>query len=188
MFVKECDAICCLAGGFGTLDEGYEVLTLLQTGKRDMAPLVFLDAPGDDYWKQFHAFVTDVLLARGMISPDDLHLYKVTDNCSEAVNEILNFFSNYHSMRYVRNRLVLRLKNSPSEELFEQIQQNFTGLLIDGKFELSQPHPHEDDEPDLSHMPRLSFRFNRRSLGQLRQLIDVLNRGHMLPSDMAAER
>jgi uncharacterized protein (TIGR00730 family) len=183
MFVKECDAICCLAGGFGTLDEGYEVLTLLQTGKRDMAPLVLLDAPGDDYWKRFQTFVTDVLLARGMISPADLHLYKVTDSCSAAVEEILGFFRNYHSMRYLKNRLVFRLQKAPSPELLEQIQDCFADLLVDGKFNLVEPHAHEDDETNLAEHARLAFHFNRRSLGRLRQLINVLNREEIRPED-----
>ena len=183
MFVKECDAICCLAGGFGTLDEGYEVLTLLQTGKRDMAPCVLLDAPGDDYWKRFHKFTTEVLLDRGMISPDDLSLYLVTDNCEEAVREILDFFRNYHSMRYVKNRLMFRLHAAPSESLLDQIQDSFADILVDGKFELSGAHEHEEDEPDLADLHRLSFHFNRRSLGRLRQLINVLNRGEILSDE-----
>jgi len=183
MFVKECDAICCLAGGFGTLDEGYEVLTLLQTGKRDMAPCVLLDAPGDDYWKRFQEFVTEVLLARKMISPEDLSLYLVTDDCQAAVDEILHFFSNYHSMRYVRDRLLFRLQRPPSADLLDDIQDAFADLLVDGKFELTGPHAHEEDEPELSHLHRLSFHFNRRGLGRLRQLIDVLNRGQILPEE-----
>jgi uncharacterized protein (TIGR00730 family) len=117
MFVKECDAVCLLPGGFGTLDEGLEVLTLLQTGKRDMVPVVFLDAPGGSFWRDYDDFVKRRLLGDGMISPDDLSLYKLTDKVDEAVGEVLQFFRVYHSMRYVRNKLVLRLQRPPSEEL-----------------------------------------------------------------------
>ena len=104
MFVKECDAVCLLPGGFGTLDEGLEVLTLLQTGKRDMVPVVFLDAPGGTFWKEFEQFVEKRLLGHGMISPEDLSLYKLTDSVEEAVGEILQFYNVYHSMRYVQQQ------------------------------------------------------------------------------------
>ncbi|HEV2971731.1 MAG TPA: LOG family protein, partial [Pirellulales bacterium] len=97
MFVKECDAVCLLPGGFGTLDEGLEVLTLLQTGKREMVPVVMLDAPGGDFWQEFQRFIEKQLLARGMISPEDTSLYKLTDRVDVAVEEILKFFRVYHS-------------------------------------------------------------------------------------------
>jgi len=179
MFVKECHAVCLLPGGFGTLDEGLEVLTLLQTGKRDMVPVVFLDAPGGDYWSSFDRFIRDELLGDGMISAEDLSLYKRTDDVHEAVDEILGFFRVYHSMRYVRDRLVLRLFESPSEELLEAINGRFGGILEKGRFELRDALSAEKDEPDLAELPRLVFRFNRRDHGPLRQLIDCLNRGSM---------
>ena len=175
MFVKECDAVCLLAGGFGTLDEGLEVLTLLQTGKRDMVPVVFLDAPGDHFWQPFQEFIEKTLLARRMISPEDLSLYKLTDNVDVAVNEILHFYRNYHSMRYVRNKLVLRLKEPPDERLLAHINETFTDILAEGEFTVSGPLPEEQDEPDLAKLSRLVMRFNRRNLGRLRQLIDLLN-------------
>jgi len=177
MFVKECDAVCLLPGGFGTLDEGLEVLTLLQTGKRDMVPVVFLDAPGGKFWQEFQQFVEKRMLADGMISPDDLSLYKLTDNVEEAVAEILQFFKVYHSMRYVKNKLVLRLKEAPSEELLADVNAEFSDILNGGEFTLGPALPEEKDEPDLAEYVRLVFRFNRRSLGRLRQLIDALNRG-----------
>jgi hypothetical protein len=108
MFVKECDAVCLLPGGFGTLDEGLEVLTLLQTGKREMVPVVMLDAPGGDFWQEFQRFIERQLLDRKMISPEDTSLYKLTDRVDVAVEEILQFFRVYHSMRYVKNKLVFR--------------------------------------------------------------------------------
>jgi hypothetical protein len=177
MFVKECDAVCLLPGGFGTLDEGLEVLTLLQTGKRDMVPVVFLDAPGGAFWRDFQEFIEKRLLGDRMISPDDLALYKLTDNVSEAVAEILEFFKVYHSMRYVKNKLVLRLKEAPGEALLAEINARFGDILSGGQFTASGPLPEEKDEPDLAAYARLVFRFNRRSLGRLRQLIDALNRG-----------
>jgi uncharacterized protein (TIGR00730 family) len=177
MFVKESHAMCLLPGGFGTLDEGLEVLTLLQTGKRDMVPVVFLDEPGGDYWAHFHEFISGRLLARGMIDPDDLNLYKITDRVDEAVGEILGFFRAYHSMRYVRDKLVLRLSAPLSDEMLEEINVQFHDLLTAGQFAASDPLPDERDEPELATLPRLVFSFNRRDHGRLRRLIDCLNRG-----------
>jgi uncharacterized protein (TIGR00730 family) len=177
MFVKECDAVVCLAGGFGTLDEAMEVLTLLQTGKRDMVPVVLLNAPGAKYWDALHDFIVEHLLQARMISPEDLSLYKVTDSVQEAVDEVLGFFRVYHSMRYVRDRLVFRLQEPISDELLAEINLHFRDILVDGQFEQSGPLEMEQDEPDLLDLPRLVFHFNRRSLGRLRQLIDCLNRG-----------
>ncbi len=179
MFVKECQAVCCLPGGFGTLDEGIEVLTLLQTGKRDLVPVVFLDEPGGRFWSGFQQYVVDNLLGQKMISPEDLSLYKLVDRVEDAVAEILQFYRVYHSMRYVRNRLVLRLKSAPSVELLEGIQQQFSDILVEGQFAQGGALPEERDEPELAALPRLVFRFNRRSLGRLRQLIDVLNVGQI---------
>ncbi|OHB72649.1 MAG: Rossman fold protein, TIGR00730 family [Planctomycetes bacterium RBG_13_63_9] len=177
MFVKESDAICLLPGGFGTLDEGLEVLTLLQTGKRDTVPVVFLDEPGGDYWSSFEQFVRQTLLARGMIEPEDLTLLKLTDSADEAVSEILQFFRVYHSMRYVHSRLVLRLTESPSEEKLDEINAGFSDILAQGQFTVDGPLADEKDEPELAELPRLVFHFNRRNFGRLRQLIDCLNRG-----------
>jgi hypothetical protein len=175
MFVKESDAICLLPGGFGTLDEGLEVLTLLQTGKRDMVPVVFLDQPGGDYWQHFQQFVRDHLLARGMISQEDLALYKLVDGVDEAVAEILGFFRVYHSMRFVHNRLVLRLHEPPGAALLDRLQGDFGDILAGGSFSVEGPLPEERDETALAELPRLIFPFNRRNYGRLRQLIDFLN-------------
>ena len=176
MFVKECDAVCLLPGGFGTLDEGLEVLTLLQTGKRDMVPVVFLDAPGGIFWREFDDFVRARLLGQGMISTDDLALYKLTDRVEDAVAEILQFFRVYHSMRYVKNKLALRLQKPLAEELLTQINVEYRDILSAGNFVQSGPLADEKDEPELAHLTRLVFRFNRRSLGRLRQLIDRMNK------------
>ena len=175
MFVKECDAVVCLPGGFGTMDEAMEVLTLLQTGKRDPAPVVLLNAPGDTFWNEWQAFIENRLLGDGLISPEDLSLYIITDSCEEAVQELSRFFRNYHSMRYVRNQLVFRVQNAISDELLAQINATFPDILAGGEFETSAPLPAEQDEPELAHMPRLVFQFNRRNLGRLRELIDYLN-------------
>ncbi len=177
MFVKECDAVVCLPGGFGTIDEALEVLMLLQTGKRDLVPLVLLDEPGGDYWKSLDEFIQNHLLARDLICGEDLNLYKVTDDCDAAVAEVLNFFRVYHSMRYVKERLVFRLMQPLSESLLDAINEHFADILAEGRFEQTEALPDERDETELVDLPRLVFNFNRRNLGRLRQLIDCLNRG-----------
>lgn len=175
MFVKECDAVVCLPGGFGTLDEALEVLTLLQTGKHDMMPVVFLDAPGQTYWQDFHQFVQKNLLQQAMISEEDLALYLVTNSCEEAVSEITRFYRNYHSMRYVKNNLVLRLNQRLSEQTLARLNRDFSDILVDGEFEQAAALPAESDEPLLADKPRLIFHFNRRNLGRLRSMIDSIN-------------
>ncbi len=185
MFVKECHAVVCLPGGFGTLDEALEVLTLLQTGKRDMVPLVLLDEPGGTYWQAFHEFVVRYLLGGGMISPQDLSIYRLTDNCDTAVHEVLNFFRVYHSMRFVKQKLVLRLSQRPTPERLRDINEEFRDILSQGDFQLGSALPEEQDEPELADLPRLIFHFDRRSHGRLRQLIDRLNAG---PPETSGQR
>jgi uncharacterized protein (TIGR00730 family) len=175
MFVKESDAFCLMPGGFGTLDEGLEVLTLVQTGKHDMMPIVLLDQPGGDYWTAFDQFIRRQLLGRGMIGDEDLSLYRLTDRVDDAVAEILGFYRTYHSMRYVRHRLVFRLQQRPAPELLEEINDRFRDILVEGRFDLSDPLSEEADETDIASLPRLVFCFNRRNYGRLRQLIDCIN-------------
>ena len=175
MFVKECDAVVCLPGGFGTLDEAMEVLTLLQTGKHDMMPIVLLDAPGGTYWHALQRFIVEQLMHGGMISEEDLSLYKITDSCETAVSEVLRFYTRYHSMRYVKNELVLRLNSPLPDARLTEINRQFADILSDGEFRQSEALSAERDEPALLDKPRLVFHFNRRNLGRLRQLIDLLN-------------
>jgi uncharacterized protein (TIGR00730 family) len=178
MFVKESDAFCLMPGGFGTLDEGLEVLTLLQTGKHDMMPVVLLDQPGGDYWTAFDQFVRRQLLGRGMIGEEDLSLYRLTDRVEDAVGEILRFYRVYHSMRYVRANLVFRLQQPPGEGLLDAINDRFRDILTEGRFTLGSPLAEEREESDLAALPRLIFHFDRRSFGRLRQLIDYINTDH----------
>jgi hypothetical protein len=152
------------------------VLTLLQTGKRDMIPVVFLDTPGGHYWEAFEQFIREQLLAGGTIDADDLSLLKRTDRVEEAVEEILGFFRVYHSMRYVRANLVFRLNQAPGEKALDEINDRFADILTEGRFAIGSALPEEKDEPELADLPRLIFRFDRQSHGRLRQLIDFLNR------------
>jgi uncharacterized protein (TIGR00730 family) len=175
LFVKESDAIALFPGGFGTLDEGFEVLTLMQTGKSHLFPIVLIDEPGGDYWLQWQRFVEDLLVGRGLISPTDLALYRRTDSAAEAVAEIVGFYRVYHSMRYVRGDLVLRLQRALGESLLERIRREFADIVVSGTFELTSALPAEANDVHIAELPRLRFRFDRRSLGRLRMLIDVIN-------------
>ena len=153
------------------------MLTLLQTGKRDIVPVVFLDEPGGQYWNGFQRFVEQEILGRRMIDPEDLSLYKLTDRVDEAVGEILRFFRVYHSMRYVRDNLVLRLTQRPDEELLDRINTRFADILAGGRFTVGGPLGEEKDQPELAKLPQLIFHFNHRNHGRLRQLIDCVNAG-----------
>src|SRR5262249_5110517 len=175
LFVKECEAVALFPGGFGTLDEGFEVLTLVQTGKSHLFPIVMIDAPGSDYWRHFLRFTKEVLLARRLISEEDLHLFKVTNSVEEAVAEIVNFYRVYHSMRYVKGDLVVRLNRTIGDATLKKIRAEFADIVKGGTFELTNALPEESEETQLAALPRLKFRFDRHNLGRLRQLIDVVN-------------
>jgi uncharacterized protein (TIGR00730 family) len=175
MFVKECSAVVSLPGGFGTLDETAEVLTLLQTGKQTMLPVVLLDQPGGDFWQHFGQFIEHTLLADGMISSEDQALYKITDSVDEAVEETLKFYRLYHSMRYVGDTLVLRICHEISPEELDRINTEFASVLVEGKIEQVPALPEEANEPELSKMPRIKLRFDRKQLGRLRMLINTIN-------------
>src|SRR5437588_11480558 len=175
LFVKDSDAIALFPAGFGTQDEGFEVLTLVQTGKSHIFPIVMVEEPGGDYWRQWQRYVEDVLLGRGMISPEDLALFKVTQSVPEAVDEIVGFYRVYHSMRYVKGDLVLRVQHTLADALVEQIRNQFSDIVVSGTFDLPSALPDEANDPHVADLPRLRFRFDRRSLGRLRMLINFIN-------------
>lgn len=177
MFVKEVHAVVLFPGGYGTQDELFEVLTLVQTGKRDMLPIVCVDAPGGTYWTAWLDFIREQLLSRQLISPHDLSLLKVTDSVDDAVHEIMRFYSVYDSMRYIREKLVLRLHSPIGDELLDKLNAEFSDILDSGRIERVDAHPFELDEEHLLNHSRLSLHFNRRDAARLRQLIDMINCG-----------
>src|SRR4051794_18134834 len=174
LFVKESDAIALFPGGFGTQDEAFEALTLVQTGKSHLFPIVMVDAPGGDYWLRWQAYVTDVFVARQLISPEDTSLYRVTNSVEEAVEEIARFYRVYHSMRYVRDDMVLRLQRPLSEGMLERVRQSYSDFVVSGTYEQS-PGPLPEEYGEHPEMARLRFHFNRRNMGRLRQLVDFIN-------------
>ncbi len=176
LFVKEADGVALFPGGFGTLDESFEVLTLVQTGKSRPFPIVFVDTPGGDYWRKVTRFLEDELLGRGLIAPEDLALFRVTDDAAAAAAEILGFYRVFHSMRAVGKELVIRIARPIPEAALSRIGREFADIVSSGTFRLGGSLPEESDEPGLDALPRLIFRFNRQSYGRLRMLIDALNR------------
>ncbi len=177
-FVKEASAIAMFPGGFGTHDEMFETLTLIQTGKSSIFPIVCIDKPGGDYWREWADYVADHLLGQGLISEDDMQLFKITDDAQWAADEITSFYTRYHSSRYVKDTLVLRLSSRLPKEALERLNDMFASILIDkkGKIAECEPFPEEGSEPELLALPRLSLPFNRRNFGKLRLLIDEINR------------
>jgi uncharacterized protein (TIGR00730 family) len=175
LFVKESDAVALFPGGFGTQDECFEVLTLVQTGKSHLFPIVMVDEIGGDYWVRWREYIEDELLGRDLISPADMSLFKVTGSVDEAVAEVFNFYRVYHSMRYVRGDLLLRLQHKLSDTMLERLRDEFSDILVAGTFEQTEALPEEANDTHIAHLPRLRFRFDRRNLGRLRQMIDVIN-------------
>src|SRR5580692_7199673 len=143
IFIRHSDAIVLFPGGFGTLDEGYEAITLMQTGKSQLMPLVLVDKPGGDYWKTWDKNIREQLLCNQLISPDDLNLYQITDSTDEAVKIIRRFYRNYQSSRFVRDQLVIRLKNSPADTAIAAMNEDFADIIIEGKIQNIKPTPEE---------------------------------------------
>lgn len=177
MFVRSSHAVVLFPGGFGTMDEGFEVLTLIQTGKSVPMPIVMVDHTGGQFWHAWQEYVNKHLLGRKLISTEDFHLYKITDNVDEAVAEVTTFYKNFHSVRYFRDDIIIRLQKAPTDEQVKALRGEFGDIISPGgsDFRVSSALPIEADETPLAHLPRLIFGFNKRDHGRLRLLIDRLN-------------
>jgi hypothetical protein len=173
--VKEASAFAFFPGGFGTFDECFEVLTLLQTGKSNLIPVVLMEPKGFGFWESFLEFIDDHVIRRGFISPQDLSLFKVCHEPQEAMEHIKHFYKNYHSMRFVKEKVVIRLKKKLSAKSVEQIQLKFSKLATDGSFLLTGPLEEEGNESELKDLPRLVFSTERKDFAMLRRLIDFIN-------------
>ena len=174
-FIRHSDALVLFPGGFGTMDEGYEALTLMQTGKSQIMPLVLMDRPGGTYWKTWDKNVKEHLLRNQLISPDDLNLYQITDDTEQAVRWITRFYRNFHSMRWIKDLLVIRLHYAPQQSALDALNDDFRDIIMGEKVHLTPPLKEEVDDQDVLHLPRIGFGFDRRHYGRLRQFIDVLN-------------
>jgi len=175
MLVKESSAFICLPGGFGTLDETFELLTLTQTGKGLPVPIVFLDTPGDRYWEMVHEFVQEQLITRGFVSPGDVGFYFITDSCEEAVAEIDRFYKNYDSIRFIGDQLVIRLRHEPTDQQLEILNTEFEDLVAKGGIRRASAHPVEIRQGDKPDLWRISFSFARHHYSDLRAMINRLN-------------
>jgi uncharacterized protein (TIGR00730 family) len=175
IFIRHSDAIALFPGGFGTMDEGYEALTLMQTGKSQLMPLVLIDRPGGTYWKTWDKHVREHLLRDQLISPDDLNLYQITDDTDQAVRSITRFYRNFHSSRFVKDLFVIRLQHIPSDSALKAMNEDFADLVTTPPIQRIEATPDEIADDDNVELPRIAFGFNRRDYGRLRQLIDVLN-------------
>ncbi|HAO78524.1 MAG TPA: TIGR00730 family Rossman fold protein [Verrucomicrobia subdivision 3 bacterium] len=175
IFIRHSDAIVLFPGGFGTMDEGYEAITLMQTGKSQLMPLVLVDKPGGTYWKTWDRNIREHLLRDKLISPDDLNLYQITDNADEAVKIVSRFYRNFDSTRFIKELFVIRLKNAPSLSALAALNEDFADIIGEGKIQIVKPTPDEIEDNDRLDLARIGFNFNRRDYGRVRQLIDVLN-------------
>ena len=183
MLVKESQAFICMPGGFGTLDEMFELLTLSQTGKGNPVPIVVLDLPNDPFWQSLDAFVRQTLVPRKLVSNQDLALYRICSSVDEAVAEITNFYSVYHSMRFVGKRLVLRLNRELSEQHVSRLNSDFADICVDSTIQKISPTKPETDDDDNLDKARIAFQFARRDFGRLRQLIDAINSPNFDPTN-----
>ncbi len=173
-FVKESDAFALFPGGFGTLDEAFELLTLIQTGKSDIHPIVMVEAEGTGYWRAWEVLCNE-LVQQGMISADDLNLYLVTTDIDIAVEELVRFYRVYHSQRFIDGLLVLRLYSEVPDDLLAELTVEFSDIIRSGVIEAIPPTQEEMETDDFIELPRIAFEFNRRGYGRLRALIDRLN-------------
>ena len=176
-FVREAHAIALFPGGFGTLDEAMETLTLIQTGKGAPVPMILMDLPGGTYWKHLLEFFRNELLPPHLISPSDQSLFECVTSVDEGVERIKRFYSRYHSLRYVNGKLVLRMQSPVPAEGLDKLGADFQDLMTDGGgiSALDDPLPEEADEPELAHLFRLIIDFNKQDFGRLRQFIDAVN-------------
>ena len=174
-FMKESSAFALLPGGFGTLDEAFELLTLMQTGRSAVAPIVLLDPEGSTYWESWVRFTQTELLGRSLISPEDLDLFRVCPSIDEAVAEVCAFYARYHSMRFVGRRLVLRVTTPVDDEELAELNREFADIVTGQPFERTEASAGEVEDDDVPHLPRIAFGFDRRSYARLRHLVDRLN-------------
>jgi uncharacterized protein (TIGR00730 family) len=173
-FMKEADAFVLLPGGFGTMDEAFELLTLVQTGKTNLCPIIMLDEPNGTYWQNLSDFIQAELVDRGYVGASDLNLFTITDDVKEAVSEIEGFYRAYHSQRMVGRNLILRLNEEPDDDLLKQLSEEFSDILHKPLVKVG-PTDQEMRDEDVPDLPRLSVGFDRQHTGRLRQLIDRLN-------------
>ncbi|MGD9691482.1 MAG: LOG family protein [Phycisphaerales bacterium] len=178
MFMAHADAVAVFPGGFGTMDEAFEVLTLVQTGKATPKPVVFIEGHGGDYWRHWENSIRRLLLDRGLISPEDRNLFYIADDAADAANHVKHFYRNYNSSRYVRDDLVIRLNHKIREEDVAHLNEEFQPMVKTGRIVQRGPHEIETERLEL---PRLVFHHARAKYGLLRLMIDRINSFEPVP-------
>ncbi len=177
IFMRESDATILFPGGFGTHDEGFETLTLVQTGKAPMRPIVCMDAPGSKYWKSFKYFIQYQLGRGKLIDHDDMELIHFTHNVDDAARYITQFYHNYHSSRYIGDMCVIRVKRAISPKLMEKLNQNYREIIKKGKIaQTPTAFPEEAEETSAIGLHRIYFHFTKRRFSRLHALIRDLNK------------
>ena len=174
MFVKEADAVIIFPGGFGTHDELLESITLAQTGKTHLVPIILMDVPGGTYWSRWQKFMRDDVMSRGYISEREMTFFRIHTSAAAAIREIANFYRNFHSYRFVKHDLVIRLNHPPSQALIDRLNREFEDIVTGGVRQ-TEPLPDEANDAGTLHMHRLAMHFNREDYARLRQMIDVIN-------------
>jgi hypothetical protein len=175
MFVKEADAVVIFPGGFGTHDELLESITLAQTGKSQLVPIILMDLPDGTYWSRWREFLRENVMSRGYIVENEMTFFNIFTDADAAVNEITRYYRNFHSYRFVKQDLVIRLNYAPSSELIDRLNRDFADIVTDGKLRETDPLPDEVEDSDTLHLHRLLVHFNREDFARLRQMIDVIN-------------
>ena len=182
MLVKESHGFVCVPGGFGTLDEMFELLTLQQTGKAEPMPIALLDEPGGTFWLGLRRYVDEELIPAGVISPHDFDRVFVTDSVPAAADHLTGFWRNYHSLRWVGRRLVMRLRNEPTDAEVERLNETFAHLLVSGRIEKSGPLDREREDDDRLDLPRLVMVYDQFRVGDLFHLIRAVNELESAPA------
>ena len=173
MFMAHSDAVAVFPGGFGTQDELFEALTLIQTGKSNLIPIVLIEHQGGDYWKSWEEGCVLPLARRRLISPEDRALYSIHTDPAAAVAEVANFYRRFHSMRFVGKELVIRLLTSVDDAELARLERDFkSDLCAEGSFRAVGAF---DEEEEHRALPRIAFRFNRRAWSRLRAMLDTIN-------------
>ncbi len=186
-FLMEAHAVALFPGGFGTQDEGFETLTLVQTGKAPVMPLMLLEPEGHGYWEAWHYMVTSQLLAKGLISPEDLTLYKIFHKAEDALSWLKFYYSTYHSSRLVRGRLVVRMERDLRDANLEELNDTFSDLMTKGKIERTERLKEEMNEPELTHKPRIVFNYNQLNAARLNEMVIRINEmGQQIAHDEAS--
>lgn len=182
-FVKEAEAVALFPGGFGTMDEGFELLTLIQTGKSQIVPIVLVDAPEGTYWRTFVQFLKDHLLRQKLISTEDFNLFYRTDSVEDAATHLERFYRIFHSYRYVKDKVSIRLKHRIRSEEIYLLNKLYGDLVVSGQMEQTTALPEEADDKELLDLPRLVFKVKRGNYGKMRRLIDAINNAEVEPAE-----